>query len=338
MKEVTLKDLADRLGISITTVSKALKNYSDVSPKTKAAVIELANKLNFTPNHFALYLKSNQSKTIGLIIPEIVHNFFSNVTKGIIKTAEQHGNLVIVLQSYDLVSLEKKQVDMLINKRVDGIIISLSNESNADQHLKAIVQKKIPMVQFDKIAKMIPSSKVVINDQKAAFEAVEHLIKKGCKKIIHIRGPINPQNSIDRFLGYKNALEHYHIPYDPNMVFTCNKVDFNEGFQFAKQIYESKLEVDGIFAITDLVALGILNFYRQTNIKIPEEIKVIGFSNSLIANMSNPKLSTIDQPAYEMGVTACSLLLEEIKAKQENKSFYNKTVVLDVKILERETT
>ncbi|MFY7957305.1 MAG: LacI family DNA-binding transcriptional regulator, partial [Flavobacterium macrobrachii] len=196
MKETTLKQIAETLGISITTVSKALKNYPDVSAKTKKKVLELAQTLQYTPNSFAVNLRTRESRTIGLIIPEVVHHFFSNVINGIIAEAEKNGYLVIILQSNESLELEKKQVDLLINKRVDGIIMSLSNESNDDEHIKDIIRREIPFVMFDKISKLINCSKVIINDQKAAFEAVEHLISKGCKKIAHIRGPVNPQNSI----------------------------------------------------------------------------------------------------------------------------------------------
>jgi LacI family transcriptional regulator len=142
------------------------------------------------------------------------------VVNGIIAEAEKNGYLVIILQSNESLELEKKQVELLINKRVDGIIMSLSNESNDDEHLKEIIRRKIPFVQFDKISKLIPSSKVIINDQNAATEAVQHLIDNGCKKIAHIRGPVNPQNAIDRFIGYKRALEKNDIPFDPSLIYT----------------------------------------------------------------------------------------------------------------------
>jgi LacI family transcriptional regulator len=205
MKNITLKEIASTLGISITTVSKALKDYSDVSEKTKKAVKDLASNLNYTPNSFAVNLRTKESKTIGLIIPEVTHHFFSNIIKAIIDEAEKNGYLVIILQSNESLELEKKQVDLLINKRVDGILISLSNESNNDSHIKQILNRKVPLVMFDKITKLAKCSKVVIDDQKAGFDATQHLIDKGCKKIAHIRGPLNPQNSIDRYLGYKKA-------------------------------------------------------------------------------------------------------------------------------------
>jgi LacI family transcriptional regulator len=338
MKEITLKQIAEKLGISITTVSKALKGYSDVSPKTKKAVLELAEELNFTPNSYAVYLRTNESKTIGLIIPEVVHHFFSGVINGIIDEAEKNGYLVIILQSGESIELEKKQVDLLINKRVDGIIISLSNESNNDAHLKEILRRDIPLVQFDKISKLIPSSKIIIDDQKAAFNAVEHLIQQGCKKIAHIRGPLNPQNSIDRFLGYKKALEKNNIPFDSKLVYACQNVTFDEGRNFAEQIIKDHPDVDGIFVITDLVAVGVLSYFNENNIAVPSQIKLIGFSNWFMSQVITPKLSTVDQPSYEMGVQSFRVLYEELQAKKEGKEFVPRIVELSTNIIERESS
>ena len=338
MKETTLKEIAETLGISITTVSKALKNYSDVSEKTRKAVIALAEELSYTPNSFAVNLRTKESKTIGLIIPEVVHHFFSNVINGIIAEAEKKGYLVIILQSNESLELEKKQVALLVNKRVDGIIMSLSNESNNDFHIKEILRKEIPFVQFDKISKLISSSKVIINDQKAAMEAVQHLIDKGCKKIAHIRGPENPQNAIDRFIGYKKALEKNGIPYDSKLVYSCKNVTFEEGIEFAKQIVDEHPDVDGIFVITDLVAVGVLAYFNEKGIQVPNQIAVIGFSNWFMSQVITPKLSTVDQPSYEMGVAAFSLLLEEMICRKDGKVFIPRTIELETSIIERDSS
>lgn len=338
MKDTTLKEIATQLGISITTVSKALKGYTDVSPKTKQAVLDLAEKLHFTPNSFAVNLRTKESKTIGLIIPEVVHHFFSNIINGIIDEAEKNGYLVIILQSNESLALEKRQVELLLNKRVDGIMLSLSNESNDEQHLKEIIRKEIALVQFDKISKLIPSSKVIINDQKASFDAVEHLIKNGCKKIAHFRGPINPQNAVDRFLGYKKALEKNNIPFDSKLVYTCENVTFDEGKHFAKQLLEEHPDVDGIFIVTDLVAIGALTYFNEIGLKVPEQIKVIGFSNWFMGQVMTPKLSTIDQPSYDMGVSAFQLLLEEMVCRKENQKFTPRIIELETSIISRESS
>ena len=338
MKSATLKEIAQQLNISITTVSKALKDYSDVSPATKRAVLELAKKLNYSPNSFAVNLRTSESRLVGLIIPEVVHHFFSNVIKGIIAEAEKNGYLVIILQSNESGDLERKQVNLLINKRVDGILISLSNETNDDEHLKEILTREIPLVQFDKISKLIPSSKVIINDQKAAAEAVQHLIDQGCRKIAHIRGPVNPQNAIDRFLGYKKTLEKNNIKYNPNLVYTCKYVTYTEGYAFAKQMLEEHPDIDGLFVVTDLVSVGAITYFNENKIKMPQQIAIVGFSNWFMSEIITPKLSSVDQPNFEMGVRAFQLLLDEINHKKDGKKYVTETVTLGTKIIIRESS
>ena len=338
MKQATLKEIAEKLGISITTVSKALKDYSDVSLKTKTAVISLAKELNYSPNSFAVNLRTQESKTIGLIIPEIVHHFFSNIIKGIITEAELNGYLVIILQSNESLELEKKQVALLINKRVDGILISLSNDTNDDDHLKAILERKIPLVQFDKISKLINSSKVIINDQKAAMNATQHLIDAGFTKIAYIRGPINPQNSIDRFIGYKKALEKNDLPFNSHLVYTCEHVTFEEGVFFAEQILSDHPDVEAIFCTTDLVAVGVLSYFNEHNIKVPEQIALMGFSNWFMSQVLTPKLSTIDQPSHEMGKESFNLLLDQMNCQRKGTPFTPKIIELETTVIVREST
>jgi LacI family transcriptional regulator len=338
MKEVTLKEIALALGISIPTVSKALKNYSDVSPKTKTAVLKLAEQLNYSPNSFAVNLRTKESKIIGLIIPEIVHHFFSNIVNAIIEKAEKKGYLVIILQSNESEELEKKQIDLLLSKRVDGILMSLSNNTKNLDHLRKVMDHNTPLVLFDKISKLLDCSKVIIDDRSAGYDATEHLIKSGCKKIAHIRGPLNPQNSIDRFLGYKKALIDYNLPFDNSLVFTCEKVSFEEGYNFAKKIYTEHKDVDGIFAITDLVGIGLVAYFNEVGVKIPEQIAIIGFSNWFMSSVISPSLSTIDQPGFEMGKIALKLLHKEIKAHKKGKEFKSKTIVLPTHVIKRNST
>ena len=188
---------------------------------------------------------------------------------------------------------------------------------------------------FDKIAKLAKCSKVIIDDQKAGFDATQHLIDSGCKKIAHIRGPLNPQNSIDRYLGYKKALEKNNIPFDSKLVYTCEKVSFEEGKEFAKQLLEDHPDVDGLFAITDLVAVGAIDYCNSKGIKIPEKLKIIGFSNWFMSQVIKPNLSTIEQPSYEMGISAFNLLLEEMTCRKEEEKFVPKTIELETNIVVR---
>ena len=338
MKEVTLKQIAENLGISITTVSKALKNYPDVSKKTKKLVKAEAKKLNYKPNVFAVNLRTKESKTVGLIIPEVVHHFFSSVINGIIEQAEKKGYLVIILQSNESFKLEKKQVDLLISKRVDGIMISIANKTVDIAHLQRVKELNIPMVMFDKISKLIECTKVVIDDRKAAYLATKHLIDKGYKRIAHFRGALLPQNSIDRFLGYKRALEDHGLPFDSTLVYICENVDYEDGRSAALQLLQDHDDVDAVFAITDMCAIGALAIFNENGVKVPDDIAVMGFSNWFISSAITPSLSTIDQPGYEMGRTTFKSLYKEMKAKKKEEKIVRETIELPINLIQRNST
>lgn len=340
MKPITLKDIAYQLGISVTTVSKALKGRSDVSEKTKVTVQNLAKELNYTPNSVAVNLRTKNTRTIGVIIPTIVHQFFSKVIDGIIDEAEKQGYFVITLQSNENLEFEKKQLDLLLRKRVDGILISLSNETIKFDHLTDILKKDIPIVMFDKIGKLVPCSKVIIDDRKAAYDAVSHLINQGYKRIAHFRGGLTPQNSIDRFLGYKKALENNGLTFDPSLVYICgNNSDFDDGYKNAEKLFkEHKNNVDAVFAITDVVAVGIIKYCNDNKIKIPADIAVFGFSNWFMSSVISPSLSTVVQPGFEMGRKSTEILIDEIKKIQDEKPVEIVQVVLPTSLVIREST
>lgn len=338
MKPVTLKQIAETLGVSVTTVSKALKNYPDVSEKTKKLVKELAETLNYKPNVFAVNLRTKESKTIGLIIPEIVHHFFSSVIKGIISQAEKKGYLVIILQSNESYELEKKQLDLLQRKRVDGVIISLANGTADFKHLNDLLLHDTPLVMFDKIAKIVNCSKVVINDRKAAYTATKHLIDTGCKRIAHFRGPLLPQNSIDRFLGYKQALIDHGFTYDPSLVYILEDMSFDEGSQYANQLLKDHNDVDGIFINTDLVAIGTIAEFTKKGIHVPNDIAIVGFSNWFMSSVISPKLTTINQPGFKMGKISFKILLKEIKNRKNKIPIKFKTIELPTDLIIREST
>lgn len=339
MKPITLKDIALELNISITTVSKALQGRSDVSDSTRAAVINLAEKLNYVPNSVAVNLRTRQTKTIGVIIPTIVHQFFSKVIDGIIEEAEKQGYFVITLQSNENFEFEKKQLQLLMQKRVDGILISLSNQTQHCKHLNEILQKDIPIVLFDKINKVVNCSKVYIDDQMAAYNTVSYLIEKGYKRIAHFRGSLMPQNSIDRFLGYKKALIDHGIAFDPSLVFLCdNNDDFIDGYTNAQKLLKEQKNVDAIFAITDVIAVGILKCFNEKGVKIPEDIAVFGFSDWFMSSVVTPTLSSVIQPGFEMGRKATEILIEEIKNLNSNTPYSFQNVVLPTSLVIREST
>ncbi|WP_370479901.1 LacI family DNA-binding transcriptional regulator [Tamlana flava] len=339
MKPATLKDIAKQLGISITTVSKALKNYPDVSEKTKFKVRTLAEQLNYVPNSFAIGLRKQESKTIGVIIPTMVHYFFSTVIDAILKEAESRNYMGIIMQSNEDYELEKKQVDLLLNKGVDGILISLSNKTRDFKHLQKIIDYHVPLVLFDKIAKVMDCSKIVIDDRKAAYDAVTYLINKGYRRIAHFRGDLNPQNSIDRFLGYKKALLDHNIEFDPKLVYLCdNNSDFTDGYNSAaKLMHDHGDNVDAIFTVNDLLAIGAINYFNEKQIKIPDQIALIGFSNWFMASVISPSLSSIDQHAYKMGETSAKILFNEIDCKFKGIPVKHEKITIDTELIIRDS-
>ncbi|SDB63177.1 transcriptional regulator, LacI family [Flavobacteriaceae bacterium MAR_2010_188] len=338
MASVTLKQIADSLGISTATVSKALKDYPDISEKTKIKVKELAEKLNYKPNPFAQSLRNNESKMIGLIIPQVVHHFFSNIINGVINAAAEKGYLVITLQSEESYEHEKEQINLLIDKNVDGILLSLSDKTVHYKHINAIIDGGIPVVLYDKISKLINCSKVIIDDRLASQKAVQHLIDTGCKKIAHIRGSLKPQTTIDRLMGYRKALEVNGIKYDDSLVYESLDLSFEDGYRLAGTIIEDHKDVDGIFAFADLIATGALIRLKESGVKIPEDISIIGFSNWFLTKVTSPSLSTVDQPGYQMGVEAFDLLYENIQDLKHGRPVNHKVVEISTKIIARNST
>jgi LacI family transcriptional regulator len=338
MSKVSLTNISKILGMSKSTVSKALNNYADVSSATRKKVQDLAAELNYKPNIFAQNLRSQESKIIGLIIPEIVHYFFSTIISGVLETAENFGYSVIVVQSNDDYKDEVKQLKLLLDKNVDGVLLSLADNTIHFNHIKEVIKDGIPFVLYDKISKLIDCNKVVIDDVKAAQMATQHLIDTGCKKIAIIRNHLKSQTTIDRHKGYKKALLENGLLYDKSIDFEGHDVSFNAGKIVADIICQSHKEVDGVFAVTDLMAIGALGSFREHGIAVPDQVSVIGFSNWFLSQITTPHLSTVDQPGFEIGKTAFNLVYEEIQNNKNNIKVPSKTLVIPTTVISREST
>ena len=338
MPKTTLKKIAEILGLSIATVSKALKDYPDLNENTKKRVKDLASSLNYQPNSLAQGLRNKESKIIGLILPEIVHHFFSNVISGVIKAAEKRDYLVIPLQTNESFEQEKNSLKRLMDKNVDGILLSLSDKTTQHKHIKNVIDRGIPVVLFDKISKLVNCSKVIINDKVAAFNATQYLIDTGCKRIAHIRGDLKPQTTIDRFNGYKKALLDNDIPYDKSLVYTCKNLSFKEGYRIAKEIIEDHDDVDGIFAFTDLMAVGVLKRLNEYKIDVPNQISVMGFSDWFLTKITTPTLSTVHQPEFEMGQKAFELLYRDIGVNKKGLPIVPEIIEIPTYVVPRNST
>lgn len=314
--QVTIKDIARILGISPSTVSRALKNHPDISEATKQAVNELAEKLKYEPNAVALSLKQSRSKTIGVVIPEIVHYFFSSVISGIEDVAYDAGFTVIICQSNERYDREVANVKALLSHRVDGVLVSITKETTQFDHLYAIQERKVPMVFFDRIVPEIKTDQVIINDRQSAYDATKHLIDGGRKRIAHFAGPQNLVIGRERKAGYMQALNEAGLAIDPNLIIVADS--FEKAIKATNELLDMDVPPDGLFAVNDLTAIGAMQTLKKRGIKVPEEIAVVGFSDGRFSGITDPNLSSVDQHGYEMGTIAMELLLKRIQEPELN--------------------
>jgi DNA-binding LacI/PurR family transcriptional regulator len=331
--QVTIKDIAAELGISVSTVSRALKDHPDINVETKRKVRELAEKYNYTPNAIALSLRSNKSFNIGVIIPEIVHHFFSSVISGIEGLAWQEGYHVMIYQSNESLEREIQNTRALLSSKVDGVIISMTKDTNQFDHFKELQKSKVPVVFFDRICPEIESDRVIIDDYQASFNAVEHLISGGAKRIFHFAGPQNLQITQQRKTGYLDALRKHSLEIRDEYVFDCDNYD--KAILLMTTLIENKNIPDAIFAVNDFTAIGAMTALKKHGIRIPDQIALAGFTNGLISMVTDPPLSTVDQHGYEMGQKAMELLLDRVERKFDGLA---RTVVIPTEFIPRGST
>ncbi len=308
--QVTIKDIARELGISASTVSRALKNHPDISKETKKAVNDLADRLNYQPNAVALSLKHSRSNTIGVIIPEIVHYFFSSVISGIEDVAYEAGVTVIICQSNEMYDREVSNAKALRAHRVDGILVSVSKETNQFDHLKYLQAGNIPLVFFDRTVPEIKADCVIIDDKDAAYRATMHMIEAGRRRITHFAAPQNLIIGRDRKEGYLQALREAGIPIDQKLIIEADS--FEKARNTMNDLIDSGNPPDGIFAVNDLTAIGAMQTIQKRGLKIPDDISVVGFSDGRFSGITEPNLTSVDQHGYEMGTIATEMLLNRI--------------------------
>jgi DNA-binding LacI/PurR family transcriptional regulator len=313
--QITIKDIAKELGISPSTVSKALKGHRDISSSTKLAVKELAEKWNYKPDQIALSLKSGLSKTIGVIVPEIVHYFFSTVISGIEDVAYDSGYHVMFCQSSELYAREVKAVETLLSTRVDGILVSVSKATENFDHFRKIREDGIPLVFFDRICDEIDSDRVIVDDETGAYEAVNHLIEIGCKNIIHLSGPQNLSIGKNRKNGYLRALKDHSMQIDDNNIILCDSMEDAESL--IPGILNRDNRPDGVFAVNDLTAAAAMKVIIDMGFSIPGDIAVVGFTSGLFSDITNPTLTSVEQHGYMVGKEAIKLLIDRIEKKND---------------------
>lgn len=334
-QNITLKELANDLGLSISTVSRALNDHPDISAGTKKRVKKLAEKYNYVPNVLASGFRSHRSHILGVIVPNISHFFTTTILKGILEEAERLGYRVIISESKNDQQKQTEMLTTMIHFGVDGILLALARKTRSvDAILKILA--RIPLVMFDKVSDKIPCTQVVINEEEAAYHAVEHLINTGKRRIAIIKETERSFNSEKRYEGYLRALREYKIPIDEKIVLSTEDISMTKGKMMANVLLSLKKRPDAIFAITDSAAIGVIKALNKFRVEIPKEIAVVGFSNSVSSTIISPALSTVDQPGNKIGRTAVKYLIDEVEDPKED--LITKTVEIKTHLIVRDSS
>ncbi len=345
-RKITLKQIARELDVSISTVSKALRNSAEISDDTKQKVQAFAKLYNYRPNNIALSLKNRKTNTIGIIIPEIVHHFFSKVIRGVELVANNRGYNVIVGLSNESFSKEVINMEMLANGSIDGFILSISKETQQLQdyhHFNETMSQGMPIVMFDRVVSDINCDKVIVDDLNGARNAVEKLIKNKCQSIALITTKDYVSVGKLRTQGYLDALEKHQIQPKAELILKIDDtLDYETHLEALEkeieQLFKSNKNIDGIFAVNELYALSAMKVARKLGLDIPNDIQVIGFTDGVLSKHSTPSLTTVSQHAQQMGEKAADLLINKLENKIETEEEEFQTIVIETELIEREST
>jgi LacI family transcriptional regulator len=311
-RRTSITDIAKALNLSASTVSRALRDHAEVSEPTKVRVRELAAQLQYQPNQLAAALRIGRSHTLGVLVPHITGHFFPEVVNGIATEASRAGYNVMICQSNEDERQEKKNIDLLMNAQVEGIMVSLANSTQAFEHFESVQQAGVPLVFFDRVVEGLAGrrvSAVVFDDRAGAYQAVSHLIEQGCRRIAHFTGPLHLNIHRNRHQGYLDALHDHGLTVDENLLYVAD-LQLEAGADGMRQMLELPQPPDAVFASNDLAAAGALQLLKQRHIRVPEEIALAGFSNELFSILTEPTLTTVDQRCHQMGQTAVRQLLK----------------------------
>jgi LacI family transcriptional regulator len=333
-RQITIKDIAKSLNVAPSTVSRALADHPDISKETKELVLAYAKEHKYKPNALALSLRTSNTKTIGVILPQIVHYFFSSILSGIEDEAEKEGYRVIITQSNEIYDREVRGARTLQESRVCGVLASVAKTTTSFSHFQELIDSGVPLVFFDRICTGILTDRVVVDDYAGVQSAVEYLIKTGCRRIAFYGSESHMPISRNRRMGYEDALRKNGIAIDKSLMSICN--NYADAMQITPAMLSLPEPPDAFFAVNDETALGILNVVKSRGLKVPEDISICGFTNNSIAELSNPQLTSVDQHGYEMGATSMRLLLDHIEGRRENDQIVNK--IIKTNLVVRETT
>ncbi len=335
---VTIKDIAKTLGLSTSTVSRALRDSYEISPETKQVVLEYARQINYRPNPIALSLKERRSRSIGVIVSEIANSFFSQIINGIESIAYSKGYNVIISQSHESYERELINMDFLSSRSVDGFLISVSTETKDFRHIADLSERGLPIVFVDRVVSSIETHKVIADNFKGAYEATMHLIKNGYTCVAHLANSEYLSITKERVAGYRQALADAKIECNESYIKHClhGGMLYDEVDNALTDLMRLKKKPDAIFASADRLTTNSMRWCRAHGIRIPDDLAMLGFSNIDLTDLLSPSLSVVRQPAFQMGETAADLLIKTIESKRAVTDF--ETKVLPAELIIRESS
>ncbi len=324
-KKTTIHDIAERLNVTASTVSRALNGNPRISDNTRKAVLKAARELDYEPNHIASALRSGRTQLIGMLVPTINRAFFSSIIRGVEEVANSLDYRVIVSQSNEIFENEENAVKAFLNARVDGIIASIGKNTEHFNHYKQVLDRGLPLVLFDRTTPQLQTGQVVIDDYQGAYMATAHLIEQGCKRIVHFTSERKIDIYKERHRGYVNALQDHGIEPNHNLVFSGN-LQLEDGRTHAKQLIQGKVDFDAIFSASDYAAMGAMQVLKENGLNIPDDVALVGFLNEPFTSFTDPPLTSVNQFPIEMGQTAANLFFSALNSEKK-KIIPKKTVI-----------
>lgn len=316
--EVTIMDIAQQLGISKSTVSRALRGHTDIHEGTRQMILDLAKKLDYEPNPLANALLKRRTNIIGMLVPEFRHYFFPTIIMGAQAVLSKAGYNLMIFQSDESYETEVANVKALLRSRVDGLLVSITGKTQNFDHFRTVLQKEVPTVFFNRVCPELETPQVIIDDYSGAFQAVEHLIEQGYRRIAHLAGPSILQIAQLRMKGYVDAIQKHGLPLDESLIVYHDLSEENARL-CARHLLDLRRPPEAIFAVNDPSALEVLLLAKQRGIKVPQDLGIVGFSNDPVSAIVEPSLSTVEQPVWEIGAQSAQLLLEQLELPRVEK-------------------
>lgn len=337
-KEVTIYDIAKKLNLATSTISRGLKEHPTISKKTVERIKKTAAEMGYRPNNLAASLRGNKMKTIGVLLPTITQPFLSSLISGIEEVAQKAGYTVLIMQSHDSYEEEVELTKSLYDNRVSGVICSLAMETKNTDHFKKFIENDTALVFVDRVPKGFDTYHVVIDNFNAGYKATKHLISQGCKRIAHITAGQEFSIYYERKQGYLAALKEHNLPIEDELMVRVDKITYKEARKATLKLLKLQKPPDGIFAPGDILGVSAIQVAEQQGVKVPEELAIIGFNNDPISSIVDPNLSTVSHPAFKMGQTSAEIIFKRLKNRKHKSDIVKQIAFLNTEVLVRESS